>query len=208
MWEAAQKWVDLEPGNQKEFSELFACFPLNRISMESKRIMWNISYVKTCKEQIGGHILSEACYHVITLGNCFFLKQLCHEYPHIQNSNEINANVDHFISQNFQRVQHESDFKELNAEDILACLQSSENKSSETTKWESILKWVKHDQYIRKTRFPELFACLKLEEIPLDFIQREIRNEDLVKKNDKCRDRVTDIFYAVASGKSTKQDKK
>ena len=88
------------------------------------------------------------------------------------------------------------DTKELEFDDIMPFVNGVAGRYDEQIKYEAIIRWTKGKETERIRYFEELFGLLDLSQLPIDFVQSTIRNEEIVKYSLACSQSIIDAFYA------------
>ncbi|XP_076804338.1 kelch-like protein 12 [Clavelina lepadiformis] len=116
------------------------------------------------------------------------------------------------ITENFDVVVAEEEFKELSLEDVIKLLKTSNKKcASEDVICAAVLDWVKHDLLTREKHLDQLFALVKIEKLSRCYIKSLLANEELTKKNHKFVVTFCDSFLLRSKKRSVKrlkQDRK
>lgn len=205
VWDAIKNWVAFDEGDRKRFffelvSLMSDCFPAAFIL----DTIWEDNLTKESqrtKELIGNILLDDidSFKEMLTSANCFVAKRLCEAIRH-PNSIEAHAEVRLFMIKNFDDVWDNDDITTISKDEIFQIFRSPKTKyPSETVKWNVALTWVKFDLSLRKVHFPHLLSCIKLHNMPLGFLQGEVRSEELVQQFDECKEMLMDALFAVAN---------
>ncbi|XP_078492391.1 kelch-like protein 12 [Ciona intestinalis] len=124
--------------------------------------------------------------------NCLHYRQLGILYS----LNDLVSDCDRCIWENFDQVSTQEKLFEFDEVEMEKLISSDELViESEEVVYECLVGWVKHDLQTRKQYFPTLFKHLRLQYVELDFLSKNIRKEELVRKFLDCRDLVEDAFY-------------
>lgn len=205
VWHAIRKWVFFDVADRKQhYFELISlhsgCFPAafmlgtiweDHLTKQSQRT----------KDLIGNILLNDigSFKDVLTSTNCFLAKRLCEVTKH-PNSNEAHGEVRLFMIKHFEDICDNDAILTISKDEIFQIFRSPKTKyPSETVKWKVALEWVKYDLPSRKEHFPTLLASIKLENMPLNFLQEEVRAEELVQQFDECKEILMDAFFAIAN---------
>ena len=99
------------------------------------------------------------------------------------------------------------DFLAISNEELTACI-SNLNRSQvkESSIFEGIVAWIKHDEEARKTVFQDLLAVVDLQKIPTDYFQEVILEEKLVENTPDCHGFAINIYHNLV--KKNKVDPK
>ncbi|XP_078492563.1 kelch-like protein 12 isoform X2 [Ciona intestinalis] len=127
--------------------------------------------------------------------NCLHYRQLGVLYS----LNDLVSECDRCIWENFDQVSTQEKFLDIDKVEMEKLIFSDELViESEEVVYECLVGWVKHDLQTRKQYFPTLFKHLRLQNVELNYIYKNIKKEGLVREFSDCRDLVEDAFYFYA----------
>ena len=98
-------------------------------------------------------------------------------------SDQLQANVDQFITNPFNEVIQTIDFTTFTKIDLISLLHIlNRNKVNESSIYQVIINWIKHNKKERKKKFPDLLQLIKINRLSFAVLQI-ILSEYLVQKN-------------------------
>ena len=134
-----------------------------------------------------------ALVKILNTSNCIS----CYYFSQRYQCEELLAKSVNYIVANFTAVYETNREEVLNmsSKEMEMWLSSDEtNVGAEEDVFKIILAWIDHDRNKRKTYFVELFRSVRLVFVSRDFLISDIQENDLVKDNESCVDRVVDAI--------------
>lgn len=99
-----------------------------------------------------------------------------------------NYTLDHFLS-----VIEGDEFLSMSAKHLEMLIMSPDlNAGEELQVYEAVMKWVQHDEVMRKPHLPMLISKVKLPLLPPTYLMEKVCSNELLKKNLDCRDYLDD----------------
>jgi len=161
----------------------------------------------TINEHIVANLLSGA--HYLQLNE---VKQFCFEFlqshvtianllsflkiANVHNNKDLIEEMQQYVNINFHLVLETEDFKILSIEDLCSLIPSLDrSKIKEETIFKAIITWCNHDQEVRKTDFPQLFAKVNLKEVPPVYLKEIILEEAMVMNVNDCYKAALSAFH-------------
>ena len=128
---------------------------------------------------------------ILGIHNCFCLRRLADKYCDQKLANQ----VDKFIELNFTAVIMESeDFNNLTLEELSALLERDDIQvEKEEDVYRGLMRWIKYDAENRHEALPNLLRSLRLGSLPADFLEDQLRREELMQNNPECKDFVKEV---------------
>ena len=100
--------------------------------------------------------------------------------------NEIKNQVHHYISSHFDDITQTEDFKALSCDELKDCIANLDrNKVKETSVYQGVMIWIKHDLDARKMKLLAILQLLSVSKLPRDFLN-EVLNDDLIQNDFDC----------------------
>jgi len=132
----------------------------------------------------------------LNIDNCLEIIKLSTQY----NFSSSLKMVYSFVADNFDQVVQTDTFKNLSKPNLISLI--SELNSSvvkQSSVYNAILSWT-HQNESRKVDFTELFLNLDLTSLSIDFLEKEVSKEPLVKQNVDCLKAVLSSVFAKLKG--------
>ena len=99
---------------------------------------------------------------------------------------KIKDQVYHYISTHFDDITQTDDFKALSCDELKDCITNLDrNKMIETSVYQGIMIWIKHDIDARKAKLLDVLQLLLVDKLPYEFLS-DILNDDLIENNFDC----------------------
>ena len=99
------------------------------------------------------------------------------------------------VSGKLKEFAQTDDFKSFTKEDLVSCIFHLDRKlAKETTIYQAIITWTKHDEENRKMHFPDLLELINFDDLPSNFLRDVVSTENLINKNLLC---VTIVMEAL-----------
>ena len=118
---------------------------------------------------------------------------------------DLQNEIHQYISINLNKVLQTDDFKALSSDELMSSISkldcSPTNKSSI---FQAIVAWAKHDQEARKTDFLELFKMISLDEVPINYLEEIILEEELVTTVVECHKLALSTFRKLLKEQNAK----
>ena len=124
----------------------------------------------------------------------------------IMNKNDaLNDEIREYISTHLDEIAQTDEFKTLSKDNLFFCISNLERPhAKETSIYQAVITWVRHNEEVRGTVFPELFKMINLNEIAKDFIQNAILKENLVVNNLECHFQAISTLRDLVMNKTSK----
>ena len=92
-----------------------------------------------------------------------------------------------YVSEHLEKITLEENFKALSKDELSSIIGKLDPKIvSESSKFTTIMKWIKHDAEIRKGELTELFQLIDLFQVKYEFLENAVTIEPLIKDNINC----------------------
>ena len=151
-------------------------------------------------------------------------KQFCFEYLEenlgIENWSEISKavimyrasvikdKVYLFITEHFDEIITTDQFTALFQDDLKDLISNLDrSKVKETSIFEGIMKWIKHDLEARRDALLDLFRLIKIDQLPHEIIEK-VMEEDLIKNNVECHRMMLSRLLEIIKKMNTAYDVK
>ncbi|XP_021371205.1 kelch-like protein 8 isoform X2 [Mizuhopecten yessoensis] len=119
-----------------------------------------------------------------------------HNFAEQHNRTELMKMADDYILENFLEVVETEEFKNVSVKLMCTIMASSDlNVSNEIEAYESVIKWVKSNPENRKKNLAELLSHLKLPLLSVQYLQKHVATEELIKHDLACRDLLDEAKY-------------
>lgn len=186
-WKALTVWCN---GRKKDFPELAEKVKISELSFNfllnevlDDPLVAGSEKIKTAViEQIFSSSLQLELN--VKAENCFRLRNLA--------TNQKSKNIiESFMKRNFSKIFPKSEFCAISKQDVISLLKSPEVKPEEL-KWDAILKWVNKDIQNREEHFIDLFQCISIDKVAIEFLKGTIRQDKLVQANAVCMGMLVD----------------
>lgn len=128
--------------------------------------------------------VKNACIQLLSksLGgeNCFSVLQIAEQFGAV----ELAKRAKDFIETNFSIVVNNEEFVSISQKDLVHLISSDDIQvEKEEEVYQSVLKWVKHDEAKRAPVLPELLKHLRTDSLPKRFLEAEVTREPLMVAN-------------------------
>ena len=200
MQEKYQNTIELQDCEEKDVKMLLDYMYGEEVAIDDKNVFsalaaadyLQIENVKTfCIEFLGKYLNIENCLDAVKAYSLYVPSKSA---DHIYN----------FISNNFLEIHKQEKFMSLLLNDLVSLLtQLNKNKLNQKHLFSAIIGWVANDREERKYDFPTLFQLIDLSEIPHQFLQQSISNDELVKQNADC---LNLVVFALINTKETRSE--
>ncbi|XP_039254052.2 kelch-like protein 7 [Styela clava] len=202
-WKAILKFVEINSSAvKKHFREFLNGIEIKKFPFEFiLKTILEEPFVKDNKETsdfVIAFLISdnEFLEKNLDIDNCFTLKSLAQNLS----SDSAKIIINQFLEVNFEGIVKKQEFCLISKEEIVCLLSSHKIECvPETVKYNAAIDWVKHDLQNRKKEFQGLFSLVKLEKIPLDFLQNTVKFQTLVKKSEKCTEMLMNELFSRLS---------
>lgn len=94
-------------------------------------------------------------------------------------------NTELYITANFSKILQRSEYKQLSVDLFLDFL-SLRSNVKEIDIFNSVMFWIRHDDYYRMEHLPRVFLCVNLEKLPTHVLKDCVSKEDMIYKSPKC----------------------
>ena len=92
-----------------------------------------------------------------------------------------------FVWTNLLQVIETNDFKELKSTDLHFIMKNMDRtKVIERHVYEAVMSWIRHDEDNRKPEIYEMFQLVKLEKLPIEFLEDVVACDTLISSNLDC----------------------
>ncbi|KAF5892146.1 kelch-like protein 40a [Clarias magur] len=122
--------------------------------------------------------------HKLVLSNCLaiFRLGLLLECPRLA------SKARDYICERFELIIRDQDFNQLGPGELAAIITcDSLNVEKEEKVFESLMKWVEHDQVERLKHLKELLHCVRFRLIPPDYFRSKVEGHRLIKSNQEIK---------------------
>lgn len=117
------------------------------------------------------------------------------EFGEVHGCPEVVAKAWAFLLENFEAVQQNEEFLQVEKARLVAFLSNEGLKTrSEMARVEAVLAWVRHCEDSRLCHLPELLGLACLMFLPLDYIGETLLKDSLVQRSDSCREAVERLY--------------
>lgn len=126
----------------------------------------------------------KTCAEILTLSNIYQMKSL--DFP-----------IADFLMKNFEEFMKTEDFKSLELDSLIYCLNLLHDGSSghEILKWNGILAWIEFDANKRSCELKELLSVVELTYLSKDFVLEQICDNPLIKESVNCLQFLTKVAF-------------
>ncbi|XP_032219161.2 kelch-like protein diablo [Nematostella vectensis] len=142
----------------------------------------------------------------LTLANCWGIRSLADRY----NCREMLKKVTSFIEENFVDATATEEFLSLPKEEVCQLLSDNDiNVPSEEVVFQTLLKWVQHDQSTRMKYFSKLLLKVRLPQIRTSYFEETVAQCELVLESPEAIEIISDArkmaqsFEFYEEGKAT-----
>ncbi|EDO46421.1 predicted protein [Nematostella vectensis] len=142
----------------------------------------------------------------LTLANCWGIRSLADRY----NCREMLKKVTSFIEENFVDATATEEFLSLPEEEVCQLLSDNDiNVPSEEVVFQTLLKWVQHDQSTRMKYFSKLLLKVRLPQIRTSYFEETVAQCELVLESPEAIEIISDArkmaqsFEFYEEGKAT-----
>ncbi|XP_078491320.1 kelch-like protein 12 [Ciona intestinalis] len=127
----------------------------------------------------------------ISVQNCFTIQSISRQYS----CDELTTQVNVFISEHFDIVTQQEDFKKLSNNDVDDCLGHVSNLDVSTeSMYTALVSWVTHDVEERRSHLSRLTPHINFNQLSPQFLQKEVLSERLIRNDLDCMNRVCDAI--------------
>ena len=125
--------------------------------------------------------VKNACIQVLSRrlssDNCFSVLQVAEQFG----ANELAKRANDYIKTNFSIVVNNEEFVSISQKDLARFISNDDIQvEKEEEVYQSVLKWVKHDEANRVQALPELLKHLRKDSLPKGFLESELTREPLL----------------------------
>ncbi|KAL9954905.1 hypothetical protein ACROYT_G042491 [Oculina patagonica] len=116
-------------------------------------------------------------YRRLSYDNCFSALQLAEQFG----AEELAKEAIDYIKTNFSHVVNNEEFVSISQNNLVHLISSDDIQvEKEEEVYQSVLKWVKHDEANRAAALPELLKHLRKDSLPKGFLESEMTREPLL----------------------------
>ena len=121
----------------------------------------------------------------------------------VYKNDEVKARTQQYVSEHFDDIRKTNKFVEWSISDLMDCIPNLDrNVTKESSIYEAIMEWIKHDKDTRMREFPGLFKLVNLQQLSSDYLNNIALNEKLVTDNVACyRSSVTALHKVLKEEK-------
>ena len=124
---------------------------------------------------------------IISVENWFTIFAL----PHLYKNDSVLAQLYQVCSDNFSAIAESQDFMGLVIQDLISITQNLDRSIvNETSIYETIISWIRHDEANRKNELPNLLFLFNFDKLPSDFLE-DVVSDPLIRGNLECLYSVT-----------------
>ena len=106
---------------------------------------------------------------------------------HLYENDSVLKQLYQFIWANFDNVKKSDSFKTLTIQELTSIVKDlNRNAAKETSIYNAIVSWIRHDISNRKNAIRKLLWLIDLHKMPSDFLKNIAATDPLVKDNHKC----------------------
>ena len=191
MKEKHNKDIVVESVTAKAMGEVLNCIYCGNLSISDESITEilhaaSLMQLTNTIEVIVDYMLS----YLKAENSCLYLKLAT-----LYSFHDVVEKVNNFFLTNFHEVADEAEFLQYDADKMDEILSSDDlTVQDEKFVFDFIIDWINEDFEERRQEFPALFPHVRLQYVPVQQIVDEVRNNELVKANSKCRDLVEDAL--------------
>jgi len=139
-------------------------------------------------------ILVEFYHSYVTVDNSVGIFKTATQYKNYG----LKEEVQQYISSNLDKVLKTNDFNALSNKELNSLILSLDrNKSEETSVYQTIVTWTRHNEKHRKIYFSEFFKMVNLQKCSIDYFKNVILEEKLVKTIPQCREIAITTFQML-----------
>ena len=147
-----------------------------------------------CSEFLEAILTPAICYSILSAANLYQLEPLQHS-------------IYKMISVDFDQFVQTDDFLSFTKDEVQHCISKLDRaKVKETSVFDALVTWTKHDETKRGKYFPDLFKLVQLNEFSYQFLRKVVSEQDLVSKNLLCSSLVTTCLFELLDNKTKTQD--
>ena len=120
---------------------------------------------------------------ILSLATCNVILKAANLYV----INQLQERIYKMVSGKLTEFAETNDFKLFTKEDLISCVTHLDRKLvKETSVYQAIVTWIKHDEENRNTYFPDLLLLVNLDNLPQEFLRDVVSIESLVKEDLLC----------------------
>ena len=156
-------------------------------NVQALLIAANFFHLKSVKAACCEFVKKRLSVHEALATRLFAEQLMCHD---------LVAAADRFIAKHFARIATTHEFLTLASGDLAALLAIDElNVDGEEQVYESLIRWVKHDEEKRAATLADLLKLVRLPLASANYLVERIANEQLVRQSLKARDLLDEAIY-------------
>ncbi|XP_076799689.1 kelch-like protein 23 [Clavelina lepadiformis] len=121
-------------------------------------------------------------FETVSFDNCFNVRAFAISC----NDGKLIAKANRFIGEKFAAICAEDEYKELDLDDFTAILQLKHKKASEEVVYQAVIGWIDYEHASRQQHLNKLFAFIKLDRLPNDFLQQVVAKQPYVMSSLEC----------------------
>ncbi|PAA78897.1 hypothetical protein BOX15_Mlig026592g1 [Macrostomum lignano] len=135
------------------------------------------------------HCCERFIAHKLDVSNAIEARMFAQQH----NRTGLIAEIDRFLCQNYQQLVNSEVFHSLSFEMLQSILKSdSLNVPDEVRVFDSVVKWVHADLPVRRALVSNLLHCVRLAQLPSDYLMDSVNSDPLVHSQQACKDLVLD----------------
>ena len=123
----------------------------------------------------------------------------------VYKNDEVKARTKQYVSEHFDDIRKTNKFVEWSISDLMDCIPNLDrNVTKESSIYEGIVEWIKHDKDTRIREFPGLFKLVNLQQLSSDYLNNVVLNEELVIDDVRCHKLSVTALYKVVNDEKIK----
>jgi len=149
----------------------------------------NVDEVLRVSSMLQINCLKERCEVVISenleIENCLYFWK----FVSLHGCDHVSKKAMHFILNSFVHVWQKGDFLKLDYEDILAIIRDNDlNTPDEETVFESVVRWINHDNGARDKYAPALFEQIRFPLMQPEYLVKRVDPLPVCQTNTQCKE--------------------
>lgn len=137
---------------------------------------------RDCFEFLKSYISTENCFNVLDI--CSIYDNKCLEKKVYQQ-----------ITNDFEILHRKQGFLNIKKTGLVSCISNlNRNLVKETSVYNAVMRWIKHDVDSRKKHLVGLFQLIKLNLMSKDFLVEVVLNEKLIEENPTCLNQLHQVL--------------
>ena len=101
-------------------------------------------------------------------------------------NNQLLSKIYKFVGKNLKQIIQTDDFKELKSTEIISIISNLDRNNAESHIYKGVMSWIQHDEGNRKSELHKMFELIKLENLPIEFLEDVVICDPLVSSNVDC----------------------